>query len=167
MCDAPPRGRGQPAIYSKEEAKLRKRERARLWAYRRVQQLPKAVAVPTVPTVLTVPTAPPVPEREPTPPIVEDDDSPHNPFLDDEDDAGGSSSSNNDGGGYTVDNSGGRHIDEDLYGVSDGEQEPQRLPKDRPDEPADLDYRDSPATSKLSYPPNKSESSFPSGLRCS
>jgi hypothetical protein len=145
MCDAPRRGRGRPAIYLKEEARLQKREQARLWAQRRVRQLPKAeadsdapawvidavplaaptvlavptvpaiVAVPAVPTAPTVPTAPPVPEREPPPVIVKDDDGLPNPFLDDWDDAGGSSSGNDDGGGHTADNSAGGHIDKDLY----------------------------------------------------
>jgi hypothetical protein len=33
-------------------------------------------------------------------------------------------------GDHTVDGSGGGHIDEDIYGVSDGDQEVQRLPKE-------------------------------------
>jgi hypothetical protein len=82
---------------------------------------------------------------------VEGDNSLPNPFLDDWDNAGdaggsgsGGSSSDDNKGGHIVDGSGGGHIDEDLYGVSDGEQEPRRLPKDKPDEPAHLDYGDSP-----------------------
>ena len=71
MSDAPKRGRGRPAKYSKEEAQLRKREQDRLRAYNHVRQLPKVKAdldpprqatltactdptVPIVPTSLTV-----------------------------------------------------------------------------------------------------------------
>jgi hypothetical protein len=90
MSNAPKRGRGRPAKYSKEEAQLQKREQDRLRAYNRVCQLPKVEVDPNPPqqvtpaartdaAVLVVPPSRTIlPKVEPTPLVVYDDNDDSN-----------------------------------------------------------------------------------------
>ena len=150
MSDAPKRGRGRPRKYANPEAgRLVKNE----YNKARYQKLMKQPIVesdndePSTPSTLvyqgpigptkdlTPPPPPPhAPVKDPNLPNSKDESLP-NLLLNGDD--------NNDDGGHIVDSSTGGHIDEDggegwggytsedIYGVSDGEQEVRRVAQDQ------------------------------------
>jgi hypothetical protein len=142
MSDAPKRGRGRPRKHATvEDALLAKLENDRV----RLQKLTinptvesgqnEPAIAPTLAfispiTIHTDPSGPSssaaVPIKD-SAPLVSENESPLNlQFEDDDFPSASASASSYDYGGHTVDGSGGRHIDEDIYEVSDGDQEVRR-----------------------------------------
>jgi hypothetical protein len=144
MSEAPKRGRGRPRKHATvEDARLAKLEYDRV-RFQKLTTKPTvesdqkepAIAptpaftgpttIPTDPSGPSSPSGPAVPIEESIPPISDNESLPNLQFEDD--DFPSASAGSYDYGGHTVDSSGGGHIDEDIYGVSDGDQEARRLP---------------------------------------
>ena len=134
MADAPKKTRGRPRkhtnlntahesklIYDRERKKklLNKLADAKDIAISSVPEYPGCASFTVTALPATLPAKEPAPlifEEESLPAPLSDEEAILYPLFDDE--------SNDNKGGHTVEGSGGGHIDEDIYGVSDGDQEP-------------------------------------------
>ena len=148
MADAPKRGRGRPRKHSNPEAVRLAKQKYDQERKQKLRRKPTIEDDNDEPSILSIPVyqgptgptgdpaPPPTLVKDPTPVNLKDESLPN--LLSNEDDDDGGHTVDSSAGGHIDDDGGegwGRHISEDMYGVSDGEQEVRRVAQDQESDP--------------------------------